>query len=110
LDIKSGLPDTYQRVTGVRLTPTLEFAQRLDALGKAMWIRFVLVPGLTDDEKNIEAVARFTSTLQHVQRVEILPFHKLGEHKYAAAGKPYTLADTPVPTAAEVSRALKIMA
>ncbi len=110
LDIKSGLPATYEWVTGGRLSPTLEFARRLDALGKAMWIRFVLVPGLTDGEKNIEAVARFVATLKCVERVEILPFHKMGEHKYAAVGKPYALADTPVPTQHEIMQAQEIFA
>ena len=53
LDIKSGDPDTYRRVTGVELKPTLRFAERLAAMGKPVWVRFVLVPGLTDDPENI---------------------------------------------------------
>ncbi|WP_431267677.1 radical SAM protein [Dankookia sp. P2] len=53
LDIKSGDPDTYRRVTGVELKPTLRFAERLATMGKAVWVRFVLVPGLTDDPENI---------------------------------------------------------
>ena len=54
LDIKSGDPDTYRRVTGVELEPTLRFAERLNAMGKPVWVRFVLVPGLTDDPGNIQ--------------------------------------------------------
>ncbi|MGE9293398.1 MAG: pyruvate formate-lyase-activating protein [Puniceicoccales bacterium] len=110
LDIKSGIPATYEAVTGVRLSPTLKFAKRLDACSTPMWIRFVLVPGLTDSKKNIDAVARFVKTLEHVDRVEVLPFHKLGEAKYAAAGKPYTLANTPTPSAEQVERAGRIFA
>lgn len=110
LDIKSGLKETYKQVTSVPLAPTLAFARRLDALGKAMWIRFVLVPGLTDGEANIEAVAQFVATLNCVQRVEVLPFHKMGEHKYAAAGLPYYLASTPSPTLDEILRARAIFA
>ena len=59
LDIKSGLPDLYQRVTGRPLQPTLDFARRLSGLGKKMWIRFVLVPGLTDGVENVDAIADF---------------------------------------------------
>ena len=59
LDIKSGDPDTYRNVTGVDLEPTLRFAERLNAMGKPVWVRFVLVPGLTDDPANIEKVAEF---------------------------------------------------
>ncbi|MGE9295037.1 MAG: pyruvate formate-lyase-activating protein [Puniceicoccales bacterium] len=110
LDIKSGLSSTYENVTGVRLSPTLDFAQRLDALGKAMWIRFVLVPGLTDSERNIEAVAKFVATLKHVDRVEILPFHKMGEHKYEAIGKTYQLANTLPPTENQIETARALFA
>lgn len=108
LDIKSGLQATYREVTGVRLTPTLDFANRLDEIGKAMWIRFVLVPGLTDSEENIAAVARFVAGLHHVDRVEVLPFHKMGEPKYEQAGLEYRLTDTPSPTEDEMDRARAI--
>ena len=110
LDIKSGLPETYKEVTGVRLAPTLEFAQRLDRLERSMWIRFVLVPGLTDGEENIESVARFVATLKHVDRVEILPFHKMGESKYEKARIDYKLADTESPEEKDLERAREIFA
>ena len=110
LDIKGGIPATYKETTGVHLQPTLDFAKRLDARGNKMWIRFVLVPGLTDTEQNIDAVAAFTKTLKHVDRVEILPFHKMGESKYANAGIPYRLSDTPSPTQEQVARARGIFA
>ena len=63
LDIKSGLPGLYQRVTGVPLQSTLDFAQRLKARGLPIWVRFVLVPGLTDGEDNIQAVAKIVADL-----------------------------------------------
>lgn len=110
LDIKSGLPATYQEVTGAMLAPTLNFARRLAARGNAMWIRFVLVPGLTDSEENIRGVAAFVAGLSHVDRVEILPFHKMGEAKYDKAGIAYHLANTPSPTPAEIERARQIFA
>ena len=110
LDIKSGLSETYKKVTGVSLAPTLEFARRLDARGTKMWIRFVLVPGLTDGEANIRAVGRFVAGLSHVERVEILPFHKMGEEKYARAGISYRLAQTPPPTPQQIERARQFFA
>ncbi len=109
LDIKSGLPDVYKKTTGVDLKPTIEFAERLSAMGKKMWIRFVLVPGLTDGEDNIRAVRDITDRLDTIERLEILPFHKMGEHKWEALGLPYTLADTEPPTADGIERARQIL-
>ncbi|MGV9710083.1 pyruvate formate-lyase-activating protein [Gordonia sp. NPDC003424] len=104
LDIKSGLPETYRRVTGRELAPTLAFAERLSDLGKPMWIRFVLVPGLTDAVDNVEAVADVVEGLDTVERVEVLPFHQLGRDKWAATGEPYLLADTHPPDKELVAR------
>ena len=59
-----------------------------------MWIRFVLVPGLTDAEENVDAIGKFVATLDGVQRMEILPFHQMGKSKWEATGEPYLLADT----------------
>jgi len=104
LDIKSGLPETYQRVTGRQLQPTLDFARRLSDLGKTMWIRFVLVPDLTDAVDNVEAIARFVSTLDGVERLEVLPFHQLGREKWLATGEPYLLENTRSPSPDLVAR------
>jgi pyruvate formate lyase activating enzyme len=108
LDIKSGDPDTYRRVTGVELRPTLRFAERLAAMGKPVWVRFVLVPGLTDAPENIAKVARFVAPMRNVEWVEILPFHKMGEFKWTSLGLDYPLAETPPPTEAQVAAALGI--
>jgi pyruvate formate lyase activating enzyme len=104
LDIKSGIPETYKRVTGRPLQPTLDFASRLSRLGKTMWVRFVLVPGLTDAEENVEAIASFVATLDGVERMEILPFHQLGRAKWAATGEPYLLEKTEPPTKELIAR------
>lgn len=104
LDIKSGLPETYQRVTGRPLQPTLDFAERLSRLGKTMWIRFVLVPGLTDAEENVEAIASFVAGLDAVERLEVLPFHQLGREKWELTGEPYLLGDTRSPSPELVDR------
>ncbi len=98
LDIKSFDPATYLRVTGKEVAPTLAFARRLADAGQPMWIRFVLVPDLTDGPANVAALADFVSTLgPAVERVEILPFHRLGAPKYDALRLPFPLRDTPPP-------------
>ncbi|MEU7526907.1 pyruvate formate-lyase-activating protein [Saccharothrix sp. NPDC042600] len=102
LDIKSWDRALHRRLTGVDVAPTLDFAVRLAELGKPVWLRFVLVPGLTDDPANVEGVASFAAGLGCVERVDVLPFHKLGAPKYAALGIPFPLADTPTPTPALV--------
>ncbi|MGW0541382.1 pyruvate formate-lyase-activating protein [Streptomyces griseoincarnatus] len=104
LDIKSFDVRTYRRLTGGDLAPTLDFATRLDRSGKRVWIRYVLVPGWTDDEDAVEGLAGFLSGLGCVERVDILPFHKLGAHKYEALGVPFPLRDTPGPDTALVDR------
>ncbi len=108
LDIKSGDPDVYRRTTGAELAPTLRFAERLGALRKPVWVRFVLVPGLTDDPANIEAVARFVAPFSNVEWVEVLPFHQMGEFKWKSLGLDYRLATTPVPTDEQVRAALEV--
>jgi pyruvate formate lyase activating enzyme len=104
LDIKSGDPDIYHLVTSADLAPTLRFARRLSDRGNRMWVRFVLVPGLTDSIDNVEAVAAFTATLTSVERVEILPFHQLGAAKWAELGLDYQLTGVSAPSAELVKR------
>ncbi|MBM2614458.1 pyruvate formate lyase-activating protein [Actinoplanes sp. LDG1-06] len=98
LDIKSGDPSTYGRVTRTgSLAPTVRFAHRLADRGIPIWVRFVLVPGLTDAPDNVDAVAAIAADVPTVERVEVLPFHRLGARKYAALGLPFPLADTQPP-------------
>ena len=95
LDIKSWDPETYRRVTKQDIAPTLRFAERLAAMGKPVWVRYVLVPGLTDDPANVEGVAKFVAPMKNVEWVEVLPFHQLGSFKWKELGLEYELADTP---------------
>ena len=97
LDIKSFDVNTYRKLTGGELAPTLNFATRLERLGIPMWIRYVLVPGWTDDLESVDALAAFVAGLGAVERVDVLPFHKLGAAKYEALGVPFPLLDNPVP-------------
>lgn len=98
LDIKSYDPELYRQVTHVSLEPTLKFAEYLKAIHKPTWIRFVLVPNLTDKPYNIAGLADFVATLDNVERVEVLPFHKMGEYKWEQLGYEYQLKETSVPS------------
>ena len=95
LDIKSWDPATYRRVTGREVEPTLRFAERLAAMNKPVWVRYVLVPGLTDDPANVDGVARFVAPMKNVEWVEVLPFHQLGAFKWTQLGLQYALGETP---------------
>jgi pyruvate formate lyase activating enzyme len=106
LDIKSGDPQTYRTVTGRDLAPTLRFAERLAAIGKPVWVRFTLVPGLTDDPANVEKIARFVGPMKNVEWVEVQPFHQLGAFKWQAMKLDYKETDTTAPTADIVNRVL----
>jgi pyruvate formate lyase activating enzyme len=105
LDIKSGKPEAYRRVTSWELQPTLDFARRVSDAGRHMWVRYVLVPGVTDEPDNIAAVADFVTTLKGVDRVEISPYHDFGEQKYEALDWDYPLAGIEPPTKDEVKAA-----
>lgn len=104
LDIKSFDPATHLRATGQPVAPVLATARRLAALGQPAWIRFVLVPGLTDAPANVDGLAAFVATLPNVERVEVLPFHQMGRAKWEQLGRPYALADTPPPSPELVAR------
>jgi len=107
LDIKSSDPETYRKVTGRELAPTLRFAERLAEANKPVWVRFTLVPGLTDDPQNVEGIARFVAPMTNVEWVEIQPFHQLGAFKWKAMNLDYRLSQTQPPTAALVDRVLE---
>lgn len=108
LDIKSGVPEVYKRTTNQELGPTLEFAQRLGVAQVPVWVRFVLVPGLTDDRDNIERVAEIASSIPSLERVEVLPFHQMGRDKWEALGFDYKLEETKPPTAEATEQARDI--
>ena len=107
LGIKTWGADRHKDLTGVDDAPTLEFARRLARLGKPVWIRFVLVPGLTDDSEIAAGIAGFVAGLGNVQRVEVLPFHQMGRFKWHALGLQYTLEGAQPPTPELVQSTLK---
>ena len=106
LDIKSSDPDTYKKVTGRDIAPTLRLAERLASIAKPVWVRFTLVPGATDDPANVEGIARFVAPMKNVEWVEVQPFHRMGEFKWKAMGIDYKHYDTPPPSRELVSRVI----
>jgi pyruvate formate lyase activating enzyme len=98
LGIKTWGSEKHRRLTGKDIEPTLEFARRLAARSRPIWVRFVLVPGLTDDVEDLRQMAQFMASLGNVERVEVLPFHQLGRFKWRALGLDYTLENTKPPT------------
>jgi pyruvate formate lyase activating enzyme len=108
LGIKTWGSERHQHLTGVDIEPTLAFARRLAALGKPIWIRFVLVPGLTDAPDIAAGIAGFAASLGNVQRVEVLPFHQMGKFKWERLGLDYSLADVTAPTPQSAEGVCKI--
>jgi pyruvate formate lyase activating enzyme len=98
LDIKGWDSERHRHLTGKDVRPTLDFARRLSARRRPISLRFVLVPGLTDDAEDITQIARFCAELGVVERVDVLPFHQLGKFKWDKLGIEYTLQDVQPPT------------
>lgn len=100
LDVKSGDEETYKEVTGGTLAPTIAFGKRLAERGSKIWVRFVLVPGLTDSEENVEKVAEVCEQFKDaIEHIDVLPFHQLGRPKWHELRIPYPLEDTKGPSA-----------
>jgi pyruvate formate lyase activating enzyme len=104
LDIKTWDPERHRILTGKDVGPTLDFARRLAERKRPIWVRFVMVPGLTDDKENVEPIAKFAASLGNVERVDVLPFHQMGRFKWKELGLAYSLDDVQPPTIAEVER------
>jgi pyruvate formate lyase activating enzyme len=108
LGIKTWGTDKHRALTGQPIEPTLAFGRRLAARRKPIWVRFVLVPGLTDDQDDLARIAEFAAGLGVVERVEVLPFHQLGKFKWERLGLKYTLEHAVAPTPDEAERACEI--
>jgi len=108
LDMKAHSLDQHKIVTGIGNADVLEFCDRLASLRRPMWLRYVLVPGLTDLPEEMAAVAQFGASLGVVERAEILPFHQLGKYKWERLGLDYSLADTEPPSNESIATAVAI--
>jgi pyruvate formate lyase activating enzyme len=105
LGIKAWDRDRHRALTGRDNQPTLELARRLADRKLPVWVRFVLVPGLTDDPADIAQIADFVGQLGNVERVEVLPFHQMGRFKWHTLGIRYALEHTEAPTHEELEKA-----
>ena len=108
LDLKTWDSERHHQLTGHDNAPTLEFARRLAQKNRPIWLRFVLVPGISDGEGNIRQIAKFAADLGNVQRVDVLPFHQMGRFKWQELGLNYTLGDTEPPSADKVQWACSL--
>jgi len=109
LDMKAFTPEQHERVTGIRdNAEVLHFARRLAELKRPIWLRYVLVPGLTDVDEEMRQMAEFAASLGVVERVEILPFHQLGEYKWERLKLNYQLIDTKPPSGELIAKAIGI--
>lgn len=109
LDLKCIDPEIYKDLTKVDLEPTLKFAKYLAEIGKPVWIRHVLVPGITDRDDLLEELADFMATLGNIEKVEILPYHSLGEYKWQEMGMDYELKGVEAPSQERVENAKRII-
>ena len=109
LDLKEIAPERHRQHTGKDNANILAMARRISDLGIPLWVRHVLVPGLTDDEEGLRKTADFIRSLKTVQRVEVLPYHTLGLFKWQKLGIPYPLPDAVPPTAEQVKRAEELL-
>jgi pyruvate formate lyase activating enzyme len=108
LDIKTWNPERHRQLTGMDNGPTLDFARRLGARKRPVWLRYVLVPGLTDDAEDITQIAAFAADLGNVERVDVLPFHQMGRYKWERLGVPYTLDSVEPPSTELVERTCEV--
>jgi pyruvate formate lyase activating enzyme len=108
-DLKHMDPAEHRRLTGQDNRLILENARRLAASGSALVIRLPLIPGVNDGRENLEATAEFALSLPGVERIDILPYHRLGEPKYPRLEKAYALAGRPPATPEQVSRAKAVL-
>ena len=109
LDLKAFYPDRHKALTGCDNTPILDMARWMGEHGKAMWIRHVLVPGLTDDEAELREMSDFIKSLGSVRRVEVLPYHTLGLFKWEKLGITYSLDGVQPPSEEAVQRAEELL-
>jgi pyruvate formate lyase activating enzyme len=91
LDIKTWDEERHRRLTGMDIGPVLDFTRRLAARKRPVWLRFVLVPGLTDHLEDTDRIAAFAAALSNIERVDVLPFHQMGEYKWERLRMEYKL-------------------
>lgn len=109
LDIKHIDSEKHKALTGHDNKNILDCADYLSEIGKPVWIRHVLVPGITDNDEDLIRLSKFIGTLSNVQKIEILPYHNLGAFKWKNLGMQYTLEGTPSPSPESIAHAQSIL-
>ena len=109
LDIKHIDDEKCKNLVGTSNKKELQFAEYLSDNNIKMWIRQVLVPGYTDDEKDLIKLKNFINTLKTVEKIQILPYHSMGKYKWEKLGLKYELEDVREATQVDVDRAKKIL-
>lgn len=112
LDIKDIREDAHIALTGHTNANILDCARYLSETGKPVWIRHVLVsggPGTSDDDGQLAGLSAFLDTLRNVERIEVLPYHTFGVHKWDLLGIPYPYADAVPPTQERIENAKQIL-
>jgi len=109
LDIKHIDEKKCIELTGMSNKNELDFAKYLSSINKSMWIRQVLVPGITDDKFDLVKTREFIDSLKTVEKVEVLPYHNLGKQKWIELGLEYPLENTPIPTNEQIKQAEEIL-
>lgn len=109
LDIKHIDPERHRWETGHDNANILDCARHLSDIGKPVWIRHVLVPGISSQDEHLFRLRDFIATLRNVERVEVLPYHTLGTFKWKELGIPYTLEAVDPPTPEMTARAREIL-
>ncbi len=95
MDIKHYTAEGYQKVTGHSPDAFLQFLDTAVHMDVPMWIRHVVVPGLTDGEEHLAGLEEYLRTIRNIQRIDLLPYHTMGIHKYTALDIPYPLEGIP---------------
>lgn len=109
LDIKHADEEKHRRITGVGHEKIKIFAAYISEKGIPIWIRYVLVPGLTDAEEDLKLASQFIGELKTVEKIEVLPYHAMGAYKWEELGYSYTLGEVREPSAEEIERAQRIL-
>ncbi len=109
LDLKQINKDRHVALTTQSNKRTIRFACHLSDEGKSMWIRHVLVPGVTDSYQDLLELGQFIGTLDHVQKLELLPYHRMGIYKWQQLKLPYPLEGISAPTEDQIERAYRLI-
>jgi len=109
LDIKLFDSEGHKKLAGKTNEHILELGRFISEVGTPMWIRRVLVPGLTDDDEDLEKTADYIRSLKTVEKVEVLPYHTMGEYKWEQMGYDYPLTDKEAPSEEQVKHAEAIL-